>query len=81
MVTLLVENTKNIEIYNEDMTMNDVKNILLDFDVKTENELAEKLTDDDWHILKCSRCGNQISLFTCSWDNGDPVCFGGCKNE
>lgn len=56
-----------------------VKNVLNDFHVSSENELQDRLmNDDNWHITKCCVCQENVSLLDCRFLGGDP-CHVKCK--
>jgi len=50
-----------------------IENTLKDFNVKSEDEF-QILINDTWQKCKCVRCGRDISLLNCSFENGDPIC-------
>ena len=50
-----------------------IENTLKDFNVKSEDEF-QNMVNDTWHKTRCLRCGREISLLNCHFDNGDPVC-------
>jgi hypothetical protein len=60
----------------ENISDRDIKNMLHDFHVNSENELNTNL-NDEWNKSFCTRCGKELDLLTCSFDDGDPICFGG----
>jgi hypothetical protein len=62
---------------SNEMNENDVKEILNEFGVKTEDELSDKV-NKTWNLVKCSRCGRKIDLTSCNWEDGDPVCANEC---
>ena len=53
----------------------DIKQLLKDFDVSTEDELQEKLMNEST-IVKCTteNCYNMVDLLDAQFINGDPVC-------
>ena len=61
----------------EDVNDGDIKKILHDFGVNSEDELNTRL-NDEWSKSFCMRCGKELDLTTCMYDDGDPVCYGGC---
>ena len=54
-----------------------VKDLLREFGAKNESDLQKKLTDDIDKI-RCINCGKTISLFSCSFEDGNPICKNGC---
>jgi hypothetical protein len=53
----------------------------VDDDMAYTNEIDEDvqmMLNDDLELVHCIICGKQISLFTCDYMDGDPVCNGGC---
>jgi len=62
---------------NGDMNEGDVRQILKSFRVNTEDELVDEV-NNTWYISNCVRCGKELDLTTCMYDDGDPVCRGGC---
>jgi rRNA maturation endonuclease Nob1 len=50
-----------------------IENTLKDFNVKSEDEF-QSMVNNTWHKTRCVRCGREISLLNCHFDNGDPVC-------
>ena len=50
-----------------------INSTLNEYNVKTEDEFYS-VVDSTWHKTKCMRCGREISLLNCHFDNGDPVC-------
>jgi hypothetical protein len=50
-----------------------INSILHEYNVKTEDEY-QNLVDKTWHKCRCVKCGREISLLTCHFDNGDPIC-------
>lgn len=63
---------------SQDMNEGDVKKMLREYGVKSEDELLEKL-DETWNKSFCTRCGKELDLTTCMYEDGDPVCFGRCR--
>lgn len=61
----------------EDINEGDVRKILHDFGVNSEEELNNKL-NDEWNKSFCTKCGRELDLTTCMFDDGDPICRGGC---
>jgi hypothetical protein len=55
-----------------------IENTLKDFNVKSEDEF-QILVNDTWDKIKCIKCGKQISLLYCHFENGDPACHDGCS--
>ena len=62
---------------NQDMNERDVKKMLREYGVKSEDELLEKL-DETWNKSFCTRCGRELDLTTCAFEDGDPVCVDKC---
>ena len=63
----------------KDISEKDIKEMLRDFGVKTEDELIEKM-EKTWNKVRCCRCGKTIYLETCYFTNDEaPICPGGCK--
>ena len=54
-----------------------IKDLLKEFGATDEDDLQKKLSDDIDKI-KCINCGKIISLFSCSFEDGNPVCRNGC---
>jgi len=55
----------------------DVGRILKDFNAKTEEELMETV-NNTWYVAECTNCGKELDLRVCEYDDGDPICLGGC---
>jgi len=55
------------------MDYKQVKNILKEFNAKTEKELKDKI-NETWWESNCSVCGQKVDLRECHYENGDPVC-------
>jgi formylmethanofuran dehydrogenase subunit E len=53
----------------------DIKQLLKDFNVSTEDELQEKLMNEST-MVKCTteNCFNMVNLLNAQFINGDPVC-------
>lgn len=53
----------------------DIKQLLKDFNVSTEDELQEKLMNEST-MVKCTteNCFNMVDLLDGQFINGDPVC-------
>lgn len=53
----------------------DIRQLLKDFDVSTEDELQEKLMNESLNV-KCTMpgCVNVVDLLNAHFINGDPVC-------
>lgn len=64
----------------EDINNNDIKKMLHEFHVNTETELDDEL-NQSWNKSYCVICGKELDLLTCNFSDGDPVCFGGCRNN
>jgi len=62
------------------MSKKDVQSILDEFGAKSEEELRSVI-DNEWNIAKCSCCGKNIDLLSCSYIDSDPVCRGGCYGQ
>ena len=43
------------------------------------DEVVEMMLNEDLELVRCIFCGKQISLFTCEYVDGDPVCSGECS--
>lgn len=52
-----------------------IRQLLKDFDVSTEDELQEKLMNESM-MVKCTTegCSNLVDLLEAKFINGDPVC-------
>jgi len=48
--------------------------MLKDYGVNSEDELSKKLTGEGWDTVKCILCGRNISILSCRYLGGDPVC-------
>jgi len=62
-----------------DVTDRDIKKILKEYGVKNEEDF-ERVINEEWKLVECTRCGKLIDLTTCSFEDGDPVCYGGCNH-
>jgi len=60
--------------------MNKNKDEELDEIKPYRDEEVEKMLHESIGDGRCIRCGTKIDLFTCSWDDGNPVCRGGCRS-
>jgi hypothetical protein len=63
----------------KEMTSKDVKSILKEFGAHSEDELV-KIVNISWNLTKCTRCGKNLDLLHCRFEDGDPVCYDGCYN-
>ena len=45
---------------------------------KVSEKEVEKMLSEDMNEVKCIYCGRKISLLTCGWSDGNPVCRGEC---
>ena len=57
----------------------DIKKMLKEYGAKNEEEFAQ-IINEDWKFAECTRCGKLIDLTTCSFEDGDPICYGGCRH-
>jgi hypothetical protein len=55
-----------------------INNTLKEYNVKSEDEF-QNLIDKTWDKIRCVKCGREISLLHCHFDNGDPCCSGNCS--
>jgi formylmethanofuran dehydrogenase subunit E len=55
------------------MDYRQVKNLLQEFNAKTEKELKDKI-NETWWESNCSICGQKVDLRECHYENGDPIC-------
>jgi hypothetical protein len=44
-----------------------------------KDDVVQMMLNEDLEIVHCTICGKQISLFTCDYMDGDPVCSGECS--
>jgi hypothetical protein len=49
----------------------------IDLNTIDEKEVQEML-HENMELVACVYCGKIISLFSCWFDDGNPVCRGGC---
>jgi hypothetical protein len=63
-----------------DLTNYEVKGILKEFGVNSEDELVDKV-EETWYQSMCTICGNPLDLRACAYDDGDPICLGGCRGQ
>jgi hypothetical protein len=44
-----------------------------------KDDVVQMMLNEDLELVRCIFCGKQISLFTCDYTDGDPVCSGECS--
>jgi cytochrome c len=62
-----------------DFTMNNYKELLREFDVKTEQELQNKLGEESL-TLPCMNCHKEVGIDNIRFIDGNPYC-GSCAYE
>lgn len=68
-----------MEKNNDEVSDRSIKKMMKEYGAKNEEEF-QTIIYDKWNISQCIICGKMLDLTTCAYDDGDPICFGGCSN-
>lgn len=68
-----------MEKNNEEVSDRSIKKMMKEYGAKNEEEF-QTIIYDAWNISQCIICGKLLDLTTCGYEDGDPVCLGGCSN-